>query len=104
MASSRLLKNPNGGRMWLVLGSWHRSSMSRSADHGRWNRGVEGSFSLLQADSPCRQQLGDADQVVGGGGEDEEPFDQAAAAMTGLAQAADGLDPAERFLDPLVGA
>src|SRR5271165_2430134 len=60
------------------------------------------SFSLLRAESSCRRQnFGYADQIVGSGCEHEEPFDQGATAMPGLAQAADGLDPAEWFFDPL---
>src|SRR4249920_447807 len=62
-------------------------------------RGGDGSFSTLRADSPCGQQLGDTDQVVGGGGEHEEPLDQRTPAMTRLAQAADRLHPAEGLLD-----
>src|SRR3972149_4671144 len=60
------------------------------------------SFSRLRTDSSCRcEDFRDADQVVGSGGEREEPIDQRAAAMAGLAQAAHGLDPAEALLDAL---
>src|SRR6266404_8798567 len=60
------------------------------------------SYSMLRTDSSCwGQKFWDANKVVSGGGEHEEPLHQAAAAMTGLAQAADGLDPAERLFDPL---
>ena len=57
---------------------------------------------MLQADSSRRsQQLWDANEVAGCGGEYEEPLDQAATAMPRLAQAADRLDPTERLLDQL---
>src|SRR5215469_15670971 len=47
------------------------------------------------------QKLGDADEVIGGRGQDEEPFDQLAPTMACLAQAANRLDPSERLFDPL---
>src|SRR5918997_3784523 len=50
------------------------------------------------------QQLGDADQVVGGSGEGEAPPDALEPSVAGLAQAARDLDPAERLLDPLADA
>ena len=54
-------------------------------------RYVFASRSTLQTDSPrCSQYLRDAHQIVGGGGQDEEPFDQPSAAMPGLAQGSDG--------------
>jgi hypothetical protein len=59
------------------------------------------SSSLQTGSSRCREQLGNANEVVGGRGQDEEPFHQATTAMTGLSQAADGLHPTERFFDPL---
>src|ERR1700720_4647769 len=58
--------------------------------------------STLQTDSlRCGQNLRDANEIVGGGGKDKKPLDQLPPAMTGLTQTADGLHPAERFLDPL---
>src|SRR5262245_31269220 len=51
--------------------------------------------------SGCRQNLRNANEIVGGGGQDEEPFDQRPSAMAGLAQATDRLHPAEGFFDPL---
>src|ERR1051326_2702350 len=60
------------------------------------------SYSMLQIDSPrCRQNFGNANEIVGGGGEDEEPFDQRPSAMAGLAQPTDRLDPVQRFCAPL---
>src|SRR4249920_476242 len=59
-------------------------------------------YATLQADSSrCCQELGDANEIVGGSSQDEEPLHQAAATMPGLAQTADGLHPAEGFFDPL---
>jgi hypothetical protein len=53
-------------------------------------------LSTLQTDSSRRgQDLWDTDEIVGGGGEHEEPLDQGAAAVTGLAQRADGVHPAD---------
>jgi hypothetical protein len=61
-----------------------------------------GSFLVLKADSFRRsQKLRDANEVVRCGGEHEEPLHRAPTAMACLAQAADGLDPAERFFEPL---
>jgi hypothetical protein len=60
------------------------------------------SFPMLQADSSCGcQNRGDANEVVGSGRENEEPFNQAATAVPGLAEATNGFQPAERLLDLL---
>ena|ERR1700722_11508470 len=60
------------------------------------------SSSVLQTDSCCcGQKFWNSNEIVGGCGENEEPLDQSATAMAGLAQAANGLDPTERFFDPL---
>src|SRR5277367_1059373 len=60
------------------------------------------SFSRLQADSSRRRHnFGDANEVVGGCGQYEEPLHRASASMACLAQPTDGLDPAERLLDLL---
>lgn len=49
----------------------------------------------------CRgQQLGQADQVVSGGGQGEHPTDTGCSAMARLAQAG-SLDPAKDLFDPL---
>ena len=57
---------------------------------------------MLQTDSSCfSQDFRNANEIVGGGGQHEEPFHQLAAAVPGLAQATDRLHPAERFLDAL---
>jgi hypothetical protein len=61
---------------------------------------VYGSFPMLQTDSSrCGQNFRDANEIVGGRGQHEEPFHQAASAMSGLAQTADGLHPTERLFD-----
>src|SRR6516165_12617309 len=60
------------------------------------------SYSTARTDSSrCGQKLRDADEIVGGGRQHEEPFDQRLSAMACLAQPADGLDPAEGFFDQL---
>src|SRR5665647_3837115 len=57
---------------------------------------------MLQTESSrCGQNLGNADEIVGGCGKDEKPLDQIAPAVTGLAQTADGLHPTEAFFDLL---
>src|SRR5438067_1293695 len=65
------------------------------------NGGRHQSESALQTGSSgCRQNFRDADEIVGSCGQYEEPFHQATTAISGLAQAADGLHPPERFFDP----
>ena len=59
-----------------------------------------GSFPMLQADSSCGcQNRGDANEVVGSDGENEEPFNQAATAVPGLAEATNGFEPTKRLPD-----
>src|SRR4030088_2030288 len=61
---------------------------------------VFGPYSRLQTDSSCVcKDFWNANKIVGRCGEDEEPFDQASAAVAGLAQAPDGLHPTERLFD-----
>jgi hypothetical protein len=50
------------------------------------------------------QQFRRPHQIVGDRGEGEAPIDLRLAAQFGPAQAGDGLDPAERLLDPLADA
>src|SRR5258706_14156251 len=60
------------------------------------------SCSTPQTDSSrCGQEPRDANEIVGDGSQDEEPFHQAAPTMPGLAQTADGLHPPKGFFDPL---
>src|SRR5215831_1783701 len=60
------------------------------------------SCSARQTDSSrCSQELRDANEIVGGRRQHEEPFDQRPSAMSRLAQAAHGLDPTEGFFDLL---
>src|SRR5258708_794694 len=63
---------------------------------------IVASFAILRTESSRRRQnFWNANKIVGSCGEDEEPFDQVSAAVAGLAQAADGLHPTERFFDLL---
>src|SRR5262245_51667949 len=72
----------------------------RPVGGGIWGRFAP--FSPLQTDSSrCGENLRDADEIVGGRRQDEEPFDQAAPAVARLAQTTDGLHPPERLLDLL---
>src|SRR4030095_7611841 len=100
--SSRLLKKFNARS---ILSMFARATEAQKDDRHRYWWGISGDFassSALPTDSSrCGEKLRDADEIVGRSGQDEEPFDQAAAAMTGLAKAAERLDPAERFLDLL---
>src|SRR5579864_1206951 len=60
------------------------------------------SYLMVQSDSSgCCQNFGDSNEIVGDGGQHEEPLDQATAAMPRFAQTADGLDPAEQLFDAL---
>src|SRR3974390_3531297 len=68
----------------------------------RGNRYSIASYAILQADSSRDgQNLRDANQIVGGCRQHEEPFDQRAPAMSGFAQPTHGLHPAECFFDLL---
>src|SRR6516162_4242949 len=88
--------------IFVTCGSKTRRAIGLEPLPMRCIGGVGGSFLALQTDSSRRgQQLWDANEVVGCGGEHEEPLDQAATAMPRLAQAADRLDPPERLLDQL---
>src|SRR4029077_4336829 len=60
------------------------------------------SYLTLQTDSLCcGQNFRDANEIVGGGCQHKEPLHQVTTAMACLAQAADGLHPAERLFDPV---
>jgi hypothetical protein len=52
---------------------------------------------------PC-EELGQPHQIVGCSAEGEGPSDALETAEPGLSLPGDGLDPAERFLDPLADA
>src|SRR5712671_7299697 len=100
--SSRLLKK------LVVRSNFSMFAMAANGEMGGDPRCLFGiryivvSYSTLQTDSSrCGQNLRDANEIVGGGGKDKKPLDQLPPAMTGLTQTADGLHPAERFLDPL---
>ena len=49
------------------------------------------------------QKLRDADQIVCGGGEDKEPFDQVPPTVPGLSQAADRLDGMQHLSSEIPG-
>src|SRR3984893_2829086 len=100
--SSRLLKK------LVVRSNFSMFAMAANGEMGGDPRCMCGiryivaSYSTLRTDSSrCGQNLRDANEIVGGGGKDKKPRDQLPSAMTGLTQTADGLHPAERFLDPL---
>src|SRR6202040_184356 len=95
--SNRLLKK------LVVRSNFSMFPMAANGEMGGDPRCLFGiRYSTLQTDSlRCGQNLRDANEIVGGGGKDKKPLDQLPPAMTGLTQTADGLHPAERFLDPL---
>src|SRR4051812_21352832 len=69
-----------------------------------WKRGNQPYItarSAHQIDSSrcCHQQLRDADKIIGGRRQHEEPFDQHPPAVSRFAQAAHSLDPTERLFD-----
>src|SRR5947209_17043867 len=85
-----------------MFASATRGSMGRDRRCKRGIGYVFASSSTLQTDSSrFRQDLWNANEIVGGSGQDKEPFDQGPSAMACLAQTSNGLDPAEGFLDPL---
>src|SRR5512135_1813969 len=49
------------------------------------------------------KELRQSDEIVGDGGQREDPANLVSPSMAGFAQPADGLHPAEGFLDPLTG-
>src|SRR5260370_25196462 len=99
---SRLRKNVIFEPIFLMAGRRQVRMMAAGARRVRAVRPVLLSSSFLQTDSSRRcQKLWDADNVVGGGSENEEPRDEGPPAMTGLAHHADSLHPAEGLLDAL---
>src|SRR5260370_20299696 len=100
--TSRLRKNVIFEPIFLMAGRRQVRMMAAGARRVRAVRPVLLSSSFLQTDSSRRcQKLWDADNVVGGGSENEEPRDEGPPAMTGLAHHADSLHPAEGLLDAL---
>src|ERR1043166_5626952 len=97
--TSRLLKNRLLRPIFVMFAARTRS-MDRIRRCAHTIGGYFGSFSTLQADSPYRRQkFWDADEVVCSSSEHEEPLDQPAAAMPGLAQTPHRLDPPEGLFD-----
>src|SRR5258708_39094555 len=94
---SRLRKNVIFEPIFLMAGRRQVRMMAAGARRVRAVRPVLLSSSFLQTDSSRRcQKLWDADNVVGGGSENEEPRDEGPPAMTGLAHHADSLHPGRR--------
>src|SRR5208282_1687743 len=86
--------------------SWKlRVGQERAAGQQAWSKGVveplRGIVGISAADLGRRgQQVAHSDQVVGRQCEGEHPTDAVDAAMASLAQAPDGLEPAEDFFHP----
>src|SRR5258708_39191170 len=100
--TSRLRKNVIFEPIFLMAGRRQVRMMAAGARRVRAVRPVLLSSSFLQTDSSRRcQKLWDADNVVGGGSENEEPRDERPPSMTGLAHHADSLHPAQGLLDAL---
>src|SRR5262245_44316826 len=100
--SSRLLKKFVWRLFFSMVSRLRRALIGAEWRSGSGMSGGLGSWSDLQADSSCGgQDFRDANEIVGGRRQDEEPFHQTTPAVAGLAQAADGLHPPERLLDPL---
>jgi hypothetical protein len=104
-SSSRALKDGHLKREFPSFGS--RQAMERYSDDV-FGASIDlisahnGTFPTLKADSSCGcQNRGDANEIVSGRREDEEPFDQGAATVPGLAEPTNGFEPTERFLDLL---
>src|SRR5215467_1436912 len=103
--SNRVLKNGHLKREFPLFGSWQATE--RYSDDAFCASihlifAHNGAFPTLEADSSrgC-QNRGDANEIVSGRREDEEPFDQGAATVPGLAEATNGFEPTERYLDLL---
>ena len=71
---------------------------------GARQRDPSGRWDGAWASASCRQQPGQADQVVGRGGEGELPADPRFAAMSRAVLQRHLFDPAEPLLDPLADA
>src|ERR1700751_5368884 len=103
--SSRMLKNGHMRREFPLFGASRGVERYYGDAFGSYIDQIfahNGSFLTLQADSSCGcQNRGDANEVVGGGRENEEPFYQGAATVPGLAEATNGFEQTERFLDLL---
>ena len=97
--TSRVLKNGHLKREFPLFGSWQ--AMERYYDDV-FGTSIDlifahnGVFPTLEADSSCGcQNRGDANEIVSGRREDEEPFDQGAATVPGPAEATNGFEPTE---------
>src|SRR5262249_33458019 len=99
---SRLLKKGVARPIFLMFASATRGSRGGELRYWRGIRCGFSSSSRLRTDSSwCRQNLRNANEIVGRGRQDKEPLDQNPSAVTCLAQPTDGLDPAKGLFDPL---
>src|SRR6188472_4319423 len=100
--ASRLLKKFSAMSTFSMFA---RVTGERMGDDCRHGRGVWHDFAsssaLRTGSSRCGENLRDANEIVCGRRQDEEEFDQHPPAVSGFAQTADGLHPAERLFDPL---
>ena len=84
---------------------WATTTDADVGSNSRWGRGIRcnvASHSSLQTESSRRnQELWNAHEIIGGGGQHEQPFDQCSPAMSGFTQAAHSLHPAEGLFDLL---
>src|ERR1700737_1266538 len=97
---SRLLKNSVLRLIFSMFATMINGQMRGDPRRMRGNRYYIASCSALQTDSSrCVQNLRDANEIVGGRRQHEEPFDQVPSAVAGLAQAAHGLHPTQGFFD-----
>src|SRR5947207_7313119 len=100
--TSRLLKNPVSQPIFSMFATTTNGEMGGDPRGVRGHRYDIASYSTLQTDSSrCGQNLGDANEIVSGRRQHEEPFDQRPSAMSSLAQPAHGLHPTECFFDLL---
>ena len=84
--TSRLRKKPGFEGDILMRAAMTDGVMGRDLRRRRGIGDGFGSSSLLRADSSrCGQDFRDANEIIGGRGQYEEPFHQAAAAMSGFA-------------------
>src|ERR1700730_15910839 len=95
-ATSRLLKNAVWRRIFSMCAAATTGEMGGDPRGMRGNRYDIASYLILQTDSSrCGQKLRNANAVVSGCRQHEEPFNQRPPAMSGLAQAAHRLNPSE---------
>ena len=97
---SRLLKKPYRERKSSLFVEDLRSPGGFSAI-SRCRKAADAALGRFRADSSCRQQPRQPDQIVSRGPEHKHPLHPVHPAQFGLRHAADLLDPAVCLLDPL---